>query len=377
LLLLHLADVHLERAFQWLGPERGPARRQELRNTLTEAVALAVRERVDALVIAGDLFERENAGPALGDYLSTTFARLHPTPVLIAPGNHDYVSPGSLYDRVTWPANVHVFRGTTLQPLPLADGTIWGRAFVAADCPQSPLAGFAAPGDGPHLGLFHADVVEAGAASPYAPLDPAALAASGLAFAMLGHVHAGRIDRARGFAYPGSLVPLDLSETGAHTALRITASAGGWEFDPVVLTHRQALTETLDLSGIATFADLRQQIDAHRLDWEGQDLRLRLVGTLGGELLLRPEAIRDALVGLDVELEISARPAVDLAALAGQRTVLGAFVRAAREKQAQAPDPTTRQQWADALAVGVAAFLKTEPVLPEGAEPDDAGGEER
>ena len=65
--LLHLADIHLDRSFGWLGPERGRRRRQELRDTLQRGVALARDLQVDALCIAGDLYDRENAGLMFDD----------------------------------------------------------------------------------------------------------------------------------------------------------------------------------------------------------------------------------------------------------------------------------------------------------------------
>ena len=52
--LLHLADLHLGRAFQMLG-EKGAAQRRALEAALIRAVDLAIAERVHLVLVAGDL----------------------------------------------------------------------------------------------------------------------------------------------------------------------------------------------------------------------------------------------------------------------------------------------------------------------------------
>jgi DNA repair exonuclease SbcCD nuclease subunit len=353
--LLHIADVHLQRSFLSLGLERGRRRRAELTASLRGVVELARERRVDALCIAGDLFERENAGPAVGETLRATFAGLGDIPVVIAPGNHDYFTPGCRYDAVSWSSNVHVFRTPALTPLPINDGTIWGCAFVGPYRYDSPLAGFKAPDDSLRVALVHADVIGPGAPSNYGPVDPAEISASGFNLAMLGHIHAGRVAESARFAYPGSLEPLDPSETGPRWALLIDACNGGLNVDRIPVAKRQALNADLDVSDISTITDLQRWIDERRTAWDHADVRLRVTGVFKGELE-DPDAIRLAFSDLSVTLEILARPEEDYAGLALQRTTLGAFVRTAQKKQDEAGDDATRQKWADVLRLGVAAF---------------------
>jgi len=360
--LLHIADVHLERPFRRLEYRRGHSRRQELRDALSRAVDSARQYDVDALCIAGDLYERENAPPAVGEFLRATFERLGTTPVLIAPGNHDFFAAGCLYDRVDWPPNVHVFRDPRPSPVRVADGTVWGAAFTGPECTGSPLAGLHVSDDGPHVGLFHGQVVSDDQSSAYGPIALSAFASTGLAFAMLGHVHGGRIDEAHGFAYPGSLEPLDVSEVGPRWGLLLTVNASGRSVERITLAHRRVLSDEIDLSTISTVQDLRLEIDRHRTDWEGNDVRLRLYGTLQGELLAHPDSIREALLGLDVDPRLEARPAEDLDALARQQTTLGAFIREARRLAEEAAE-SDRSHWEDVLAAGIAAFRGQEVIL--------------
>lgn len=359
--LLHVADIHLGRPFRWLGPERGRRRRQELRDSFARVLDLAAERRVDALGIAGDLFEIENSPPSLGEMLRASFARHPNLPILIAPGNHDYPRAGSLYTSVDWPANVRIFDRPELAPAPVADGTIWGAAFPGPRRDESPLAGFRAPNDGLHVGLFHADVVDDGARSIYGPLAPGSIAASGLRCALLGHVHAGRIDADRRFAYPGSLEPLDVGEVGPRWALLWEIRRENVAVERIALARRRVIRERLDVGEISTRDELRRRLAERAAEWENADLDLTVVGQLRGDLL-DPEVIRQALADYDVALTVEARPDDDLLRLAAQPTTLGAFVRAVLERL---PDEPTeeRARWEDVLRVGLAAFRGEEVAL--------------
>lgn len=87
---------------------------------------------MDALTCGGDLYEQDRFTPDTAEFLRCTFAELHPLPVFLAPGNHDWFGSSSLYHQMTWTPNVHVFHEATLIPVPLADGiTLWGAGHQA------------------------------------------------------------------------------------------------------------------------------------------------------------------------------------------------------------------------------------------------------
>ena len=71
--------------------------------------------RAEALFCGGDLYENDRVAPDTAEFLRTAFAELAPTPVFLAPGNHDWYGPHSLYALVEWSQNVHVFTEPTLK----------------------------------------------------------------------------------------------------------------------------------------------------------------------------------------------------------------------------------------------------------------------
>ena len=100
--IIHFSDLHLDSPFAWIGATGGAARkrRQALRDTLVRIVDLTREVNADALFCGGDLYEQEHFRPDTAEFLKDTFAGLAPLPVYIAPGNHDWYGPKSLYAQV-------------------------------------------------------------------------------------------------------------------------------------------------------------------------------------------------------------------------------------------------------------------------------------
>lgn len=117
---LQLSDLHLggrawPRCFE-LSAEQARIRAEELRQSLHRLLELAKQISAEIVLIPGDLFDRESAQNDLVNYVTDVFAAL--PPVFLAPGNHDYLSPGGPYSEQErsrrglrpWPDNVCIFR---------------------------------------------------------------------------------------------------------------------------------------------------------------------------------------------------------------------------------------------------------------------------
>lgn len=228
--LLLFADLHLDAPFAWARPETARLRRANRRETLTRILALADAERVDAVLCAGDLFEHDRVTPDTVAFLQASFARTDRR-IVLAPGNHDWLSPRSPYAVTDWSPNVHLFRETSLTALPLADGlTLWGAAHRAPANTDGFFAGFRPDREGIHLALAHASErsllgwQEAGK-QPHAPFDAAEIAAAGISHAFLGHYHLPR--DAERHTYPGNPDPLEFGEDGERGAVLVDVQPDG------------------------------------------------------------------------------------------------------------------------------------------------------
>jgi DNA repair exonuclease SbcCD nuclease subunit len=378
--ILHTADAHLDRAFSGAGmtSSMAAARRQELRDAFRRFVDLALELRVDAVTIGGDLYEHERSTLDTGNFLRQQFARLGEVPVIIATGNHDPYVPDSLYRRVDWPANVHVFGEPRFKPFQVlaatsalaregrerpAQVTVWAAGHDGPDLRQNLIDGFGVPREGTHLLLFHGSDLNAvpEGKRAHCGFRPADVGRTGAAFALLGHYHGARLsDR---FAYPGSPEALDFSEEGPHFVLRLDVGADGVRPELIPFGEVRYATQRLDVSAAQTSDDLRTGIAAFG-DREAI-VRIVLEGQLQPDVDLDVRALYNACAERFRFLDLVDRtePAYAFDELAQESTTKGAFVRLMRSR-IEALAGEQRETAELALRLGLQAFERREVVAP-------------
>ncbi|MHB8572105.1 MAG: metallophosphoesterase family protein [Candidatus Dormibacteria bacterium] len=332
--LVHFADLHLDAPFRWAGPGPGARRRLALRQALERVAGLVTDSGAGALLCGGDLFDSEHVSADTAAFARAVFAGLAPTPVLVAPGNHDWLSPGGPYLSAEWPANVHVFRSGTPEPVTLPGGvTVWGAGFTAPTRTEPFFAGSWRPGGpGLQLALLHgsesSSVPTFGEGREvHAPFNASELARAGLAHVFAGHLH--RPEAASCHTYPGNPEPLEFGETGVRGAVVATLGEGGVREREWVRVGGDAW---LDLRVDVTGAAGSREVCARVADAVGTHrgvARVALTGELGTEVALDRVLLEDATRGLDAFQLITGgvRPGYDLEGLAAEPTVTGRFVR--------------------------------------------------
>jgi len=328
----HFADLHLDMPFSWAPPDAARRRRQALRDTLGAIADLAIRERVDTLLCGGDLFEHERITPDTVMFLRSTFARIDPIRVFLAPGNHDYYDIPSPYAHVDWSANVHVFTGG-LEPVELEAGlTLWGGGHrVPANTPNL-LHGFSVGREGVNIALFHGSergwlTAQGENKEPHAPFDAVDIARAGLDHAFLGHFHAPKDTDL--FTYPGNPDPLSFGEWGERGVVIAEILPDG---SVNRSRHRVAVSEVhdvgVDISGSSSVQDVRDALSEAVSGLHGF-ARATLRGELAADVSLDPRELSEVPTDLQALLiHVGAViKAYDLEFLAEQATVQGQFIR--------------------------------------------------
>lgn len=235
--LLHVADVHLDAPLGGFGRE-AEARRAETLDAFRALPETAEEHAVDAVLIAGDLFDRPRPSEATVIAVRETVRRFteRGIPVFAVPGNHDAralnpgLYPGALDGATVFeaPRFGHPVR-VALEP---ADLLVYGLAYDAAE-ESDPLSTFGRAEDegGLHVVLLHGSIPGAphweGGSSLPLPLDR--LAALGADYLALGDLHRFRgPDELDGLpaAYPGSFAAVDFTETGIHGPLLVELERG-------------------------------------------------------------------------------------------------------------------------------------------------------
>jgi DNA repair exonuclease SbcCD nuclease subunit len=263
--ILHFSDLHLESSFAMGGlpSSIGSWRRADLRATLGRILSLARERKVDAVTIAGDLYEQDYAPPDTADFLEQQFARLAPIRVFITPGEHDPYTQDSIYALARWPENVTIFSERKLSAVELAPGiSLWGAACPPARRHRT-LDGFTVDRDGVNLLLLHAAHTTTDDKTLFS-VDAKAILASGFAFALLGHRHAGQIwpEDSAVCAYPGSPEPLVAEEMdGAHQVVLLNIQDGLCTPKPISTSQWNYLSLRVGLSDCESIEEAANLIE--------------------------------------------------------------------------------------------------------------------
>jgi DNA repair protein SbcD/Mre11 len=359
--ILHFADLHLDAAFAWAPPDIAARRRQAIRDTLGKICAVARQSQVDLLTCAGDLYEHERFTPDTANFLASTFASLEPILVLLAPGNHDWLGPSSIYVTTQWSANVHIFRDDRPTAFELAPGLrIWGAAHRAPANTDNFLSGFHAAYDGVNLGLFHASEraglpFQGEGKRPHAPFSAAEIATAGLAHALLGHYHT-PID-GKDYTYPGNPEPLAFGETGDRGAVLLKIGNDG-----AITRERVRVSPTImqqfevDVSDSASSQDVLDCL-AKALAGKIGIARVFVRGDVSPSLSLNPAVLEQWAKGLEgleyAQFQLAdIRPTYDIETIRAENTVRGQFVRDVEAAASLDPDLRRRVLMTGLRALG-------------------------
>src|ERR1035437_5860103 len=120
---IHAADIHLDSPLTGLSAyEDAPVEllRMATRDAFTNLVTEAIDQKVDFMVIAGDLYDGSWKDHSTGIYFCKQMGRLQKAeiPVYVLYGNHDAES--EMTKKLLLPDNVHAFeaRKATSFPIP-------------------------------------------------------------------------------------------------------------------------------------------------------------------------------------------------------------------------------------------------------------------
>ena len=366
--LLHCADLHLDTPFCSRNAEQSEVRRRELRETFTSLLQYVKREEIALVLMAGDLFDSTTVTRDTADFVAESFATVPSCRFVIAPGNHDPYTEGGIYARTEFPSNVYIFTEPTWQSFsfPELNVTVYGYAFVKPQMEACPFVG-RIPDSTETINLLcaHGDV--GNPLSPYCPISLKDIAASGLDYIALGHVHYSEGLKKEGqtaYAYSGCLTGRDFGETGHKGALLIEiekergladVKATGLRF-----SRRRYEDAELDVSGAADNTVLQEKIRALLTErGYGADtlLRITLRGSVSPSLRPQVRVLKEAFESrlFYLEIEDATLPLLDADALENDPTIKGAFYKELRPRL-EGGTPEERALASKALRIGLAAL---------------------
>ena len=355
--ILHAADLHLDSAFAALSSDRARQRRRESRDILNALADLARQEKVDLVLLPGDLFDGERVYPETVEQLKLSLQKMT-CPVFISPGNHDPYSARSPYAKEDWPENVYIFRTEELTSvaLPQLGCVVHGAAFTQQHRETEALEGFAVGDDGQiHLLCLHGAVNEPD--SEYGNLSRTQIARSGIDYLALGHIHQYSGAQKEGksvWVYPGCPEGRGFDETGDKGAVLVDIDSGAVEVRFVPLCRRRYRIINVDVTGSSPMDALERVMPETAAD---DICRVIFTGELGGQgidLRAMEEDLAHRFYAL--ELRDETRVAQDIWHGAGEDSLRGLFLSELRARYDAAENEEEKNTIISAVRFGLAAL---------------------
>ena len=288
---IHASDLHIDSPLRGLDRYDGaPVERLRTatRSALERLVDRAISERVDFILLAGDIYDRDWLDFHTGLFFREQMVRLGRADirVFIVMGNHD--AQGVISRQLVLPSHVTVFSSRAAHTVRIDELSvaIHGRSFPERGVDEDLVPSYPAPVPGLfNIGMLHTSLNGRTGHDTYAPTDLATLVAKGYDYWALGHVHAREVvsERPR-IVFPGNLQGRRANETGAKGCELVTVEAGRIEAEFVALDVVRWSQVTVPLDGV------------ERLDALGEALRTALVPVLLGATD-RLHAVRVTLSG--------------------------------------------------------------------------------
>ncbi|HEX7481616.1 MAG TPA: DNA repair exonuclease [Polyangiales bacterium] len=226
---IHAADIHLDSPLVGLAsyPDAPTERlRTATREAFTNLVSEALREVVDFVVIAGDLYDGTWKDFNTGIFFAREMGRLNQAgiPAYVLYGNHD--AENATTNRLPLPENVYVFdpRTPTTHRIPKLKVALHGRSFKEAATDENLALTYPDPVPGWfNIGVLHTALEGNTAHANYAPCSIAQLDAKGYEYWALGHVHQHSVVGSKSsIVFPGNLQGRNIRETGERGAVLVS-----------------------------------------------------------------------------------------------------------------------------------------------------------
>ena len=314
---IHCSDLHIDSPFKGFSSVENSlveALRKSTYQAFQNIVELALKEKVEAVLIAGDIYDGAEKSLEAQLKFRHGLQKLSDKGIdtFIVHGNHDPLDGWS--NSLEWPERVHVFSGTQVECLPVkrngvVKAYVHGISYPKRDVTENLAKKFSrGNGEGFAIGLLHSNVGHQSGHDNYAPCSMDDLIAAKMDYWALGHIHRFRVLRESNPAvvYSGNSQARHMRESGEKGCCLVTLNKNTGpliQFIPVdTVRYNQG---EVDLSGTITLEEVihavRSKCEYFSDQTKQRDVFIDL--SLKGRTQVHSELQRgDALQGLQGEI---------------------------------------------------------------------------
>ena len=314
---IHCSDLHIDSPFKGFSSVENSlveALRKSTYQAFQNIVELALKEKVEAVLIAGDIYDGAEKSLEAQLKFRHGLQKLSDKGIdtFIVHGNHDPLDGWS--NSLEWPERVHIFSGAQMECLPVerngvVKAHVYGISYPKRDVTENLAKKFSrGNGEGFAIGLLHSNVGSQSGHDNYAPCSMDDLIAAKMDYWALGHIHRFRVLRESNPAvvYSGNSQARHMRESGEKGCCLITLNENA---DPLIqfipVDAVRYIQGEVDLSGTITLEEVihavRSKCEYFSDQTKQRDVFIDL--SLKGRTQVHSELQRgDALQGLQGEI---------------------------------------------------------------------------
>ena len=336
--IIHTGDIHLDSPFTSLNPIEAEKRRNALRSAFSSLILYTKTEKVDLVLICGDLFDDECVTIDTCTSLCKEMASVPDCSFIIIPGNHDPYKENSPYNLISFPENVYVFKSPDITKVEIGNTgvCVYGSAYFS-DTKEGYSMAKAPLIDKSKINILmhHGDLDIS--SSPYSPISLHQIEESGFDYIALANIHKGTEIKKAGntfYAYCGCVEGRDFGECGYKGAIVGEIEKGNINLRHVKFSSKRYEIESFDVTGCESFSDCITEI-VEKCGTYAQDtlLRVEIFGVVSESFSTDVSTLR-AILSKPSYLEIKDKtvPLLNMKNLKEDKTLAGEFYRTLEEK---------------------------------------------
>lgn len=364
--ILHCSDLHIGAELSFL-KNKSKNRRTEVLNTLQHIINLCSLQKVELLIIAGDLFDSNHIDSVTLTSVKNMFSSITDTIVVIVAGNHDYFAVDSPYSDDDWSPNVTIiYKQFSKIEFPKKNLRICGSSFLSS-YQEKTEAEISAPNDNMiNILVYHGDIVSENQSSRYNPITLKKLENSSFDYAALGHIHTATPVRKVGntsFAYSGTPDGNGFDETGKKGVYIGYVSKRRAELQFVETSSRTFENVNFDISSLSSNSHISKSILKKLETIYGENFgenlyKITLTGKYPGGFMPNPKAIELELADVVYYASVinKAKPDIDINILASDFSLKGLFVKKILNRINSSETESEKETYENALYIGLRAF---------------------
>lgn len=254
--IVHTADVHINRKFlQFKNKTLREDFKNELLKNFKAVLEFVKKNKVNFLIISGDLFEDELPHESDIIYVNDLLKAVDPCEVIICFGNHDPYFRGSKIFNFNFAKNIHIFKTNEITSIEVNKVRFFGASFTSSkDKGLISLKSVVLKKDIPEVLVFHGNIDDP---KTSLSLELSEIKEKGFTYCALGHIHKRKF-LTENIAYSGSIIAFDKNEDGPKGF--IYGDLDTKKYDFVDFDTRQSFVYEIKLNENDTIFSLEESV---------------------------------------------------------------------------------------------------------------------